>query len=129
MQKKRASLLHDHSDASLPHDDLVAELNRSLPIADKKDSRNETAVFEAAKEITKAELHRVGRELINTGCVECHVFREEQLPGAVGVDLHAIDKRLQPAWFRSFIENPGALKNRTRMPTFSRKEKVTVRIC
>ena len=100
------------------HDDLVAELNRSLPIADKKDSRNETAVFEAAKEITKAELHRVGRELINTGCVECHVFREEQLPGAVGVDLHAIDKRLQPAWFRSFIENPGALKNRTRMPTF-----------
>ncbi|MEC8474505.1 MAG: hypothetical protein VXZ38_07645, partial [Planctomycetota bacterium] len=89
-----------------------------LPIADKKDSRNETAVFEAAKGITKTELHRVGRELINTGCVECHVFREEQLPGAVGVDLHAMDKRLQPSWFRSFIEDPGALKNRTRMPTF-----------
>lgn len=100
------------------HDASVASLVEDLPRADQKDSRDADDVFVASSQVSKKELQSVGRELINTGCVECHVFREEQLPGAVGVDLHAIDKRVQPSWFREFIENPGALKSRTRMPTF-----------
>ena len=100
------------------HESSVASLVEDLPQADGKDSRTADDVFAAAAQLSTEKLKSAGRELINTGCVECHVFREEQLPGAVGVDLHAIDKRLQPSWFRDFIENPGALKSRTRMPTF-----------
>ena len=59
-----------------------------------------------------------GRALLDTGCVECHSFRGESLPGVVGIDLEGITDRVQPAWFRDFLLNPGGLKPRTRMPTF-----------
>jgi len=100
------------------HSDRVKSVIADLPIADSRLDATEGEVFTQAKQIPMDELLGVGRELINTGCVECHVFREEQLPGAVGVNLDAIHKRLQPSWFRQFVENPGQLKHRTRMPTF-----------
>ena len=100
------------------HDGQVADLLKNLPIADDIDSSTEEEVFALAAKIPRSKLESIGRELINTGCVECHVFREEQLPGAVGVDIHGINQRLNASWFRQFLENPGKLKNRTRMPTF-----------
>lgn len=59
-----------------------------------------------------------GRVLLDHGCVECHLFRGEALPGVVGVDLEGITNRVHPRWFHDFLLNPGNLKPRTRMPTF-----------
>lgn len=59
-----------------------------------------------------------GRILMDVGCVQCHAFRGETLPGSVGVDLEGVAGRIHPEWFREFLENPGALKRGTRMPTF-----------
>ena len=100
------------------HQSEVEELLRDLPVADLRINSNESQLFPEDEKVGRDKMLAAGRELINTGCVECHVFREEQLPGAVGVDLNAIDKRLQPSWFRQFVENPERLKHRTRMPTF-----------
>ncbi len=59
-----------------------------------------------------------GRQMMDSGCVQCHAFGGEALPGVVGVDLRGIGDRVEPAWFREFLFNPGAIKARTRMPNF-----------
>lgn len=59
-----------------------------------------------------------GRQLMDTGCVQCHAFKGEALPGTVGVDLEGITQRVHPNWLRDFLKDPGSLKARTRMPTF-----------
>ena len=60
----------------------------------------------------------VGRQLMDMGCVQCHPFRGEALPGVIGVDLVSIADRVEPQWFRAFLNNPTTIKPRTRMPTF-----------
>ncbi len=91
----------------------VAELIELFPKADGLDTSTEKAVFGKGEGLAEA-----GRELVNTGCVECHAFRGESLPGAIGIDLHDIGSRVQPKWFYEFVLNPGEVKARTRMPTF-----------
>lgn len=59
-----------------------------------------------------------GRALMDVGCIQCHRYSGESLPGVIGVDLAAIGQRLRPAWFYRFLCDPGALKPRTRMPNF-----------
>ena len=63
-------------------------------------------------------LAEAGRALMDAGCVQCHPFRAERMPGVVGIDLAGIPQRVQPEWFYDFLLNPGQLKPRTRMPTF-----------
>ncbi len=65
-----------------------------------------------------AELLEAGRQLLDTGCVQCHAVQGEALPGVVGVDLATISQRVSPEWFQHFLKDPAALKPRTRMPTF-----------
>ncbi len=65
-----------------------------------------------------ASLAEDGRALMDVGCVQCHSFKGESLPGTVGVDLTGITSRVHPKWFREFLHNPTALKERTRMPSF-----------
>lgn len=65
-----------------------------------------------------AELAEPGRQLLDTGCVQCHPLRGEAVPGVVGVDLDGVTTRLHPDWFHDFILNPGELKPHTRMPSF-----------
>jgi len=60
----------------------------------------------------------VGRAMMDVGCVQCHLFRGESLPGVVGVDLLGIADRMRPQWFRELVRDPGAVKPRTRMPNF-----------
>jgi mono/diheme cytochrome c family protein len=60
----------------------------------------------------------VGRVMMDSGCVQCHLFRGESLPGVVGVDLSGIGDRMQPEWFLALLRDPGAVKPRTRMPNF-----------
>jgi cytochrome c553 len=64
------------------------------------------------------EPHEAGRLLMDIGCVQCHSFRGESLPGVVGIDLAGTTSRVQPAWFLEFLSNPGNVKKRTRMPNF-----------
>lgn len=88
-------------------------LVKQLPRADQ------AAESPTGKTIGQGEdLAEAGRELINTGCVGCHSFGGESLPGVVGIDLHGITTRVQPNWFKQFVLDPGKLKKRTRMPTF-----------
>lgn len=67
---------------------------------------------------TAGSLAEAGWQLLDVGCVQCHSLKGEALPGVVGVDLEGITSRVQPQWFKEFLFNPGALKPRTRMPTF-----------
>lgn len=66
----------------------------------------------------KKALQAAGRQLMDAGCVQCHSFRGQALPGVVGVDLSEVDKRIQPKFLHDFLKDPGSLKPRTRMPTF-----------
>ncbi len=63
-------------------------------------------------------LKAAGRQLMDLGCVQCHSYRGNALPGVIGVDLAEIDKRIQPQYLYDFLKDPGSLKSRTRMPTF-----------
>lgn len=75
--------------------------------------QSEAAIFGKLEGLTEP-----GRLLLDNGCVECHAFRGEALPGVIGVDLEGITQRVHPQWFHDFLLNPGSLKPRTRMPTF-----------
>jgi mono/diheme cytochrome c family protein len=81
--------------------------------ADELIARPDDAVFGETSSLVAA-----GRELLDTGCVQCHPVRGERLPGVVGIDLDGVAARVEPQWFLDFLRNPAALKNRTRMPTF-----------
>ncbi len=63
-------------------------------------------------------LLKAGRQLMDTGCVQCHSFKGHALPGVVGVDLEGVTQRLRAEWMHDFLKDPSALKPRTRMPTF-----------
>jgi mono/diheme cytochrome c family protein len=91
----------------------VGSILDGLPKADRVDLAKAREVFTPLDGLTEA-----GRELANTGCVGCHAFRGETLPGVVGIDLSGITRRVRPKWFYDFVLNPSSVKERTRMPTF-----------
>lgn len=63
-------------------------------------------------------LEEAGRQLMDAGCVQCHVFNGEALPGTVGVDLTGVTERVHADWLKKFLLDPGSVKKGTRMPTF-----------
>ncbi|MCA9064456.1 MAG: c-type cytochrome [Planctomycetaceae bacterium] len=89
-----------------------AFVNSDLP---QKKPVPESTVFPNA---SRSDLKEAGRRLMDAGCVQCHSFRGEFLPGTVGVDLAGTSQRVHPEWFRQFLADPAALKRGTRMPTF-----------
>lgn len=97
---------------------FISELIEGFPAADHSNIPEETKVFGELDPRQVADLETAGRELVNTGCVECHAFAGESLPGAVGVDIDAIHSRVRPGWFYEFLRDPGKTKARTRMPSF-----------
>ncbi|MEM9645183.1 MAG: cytochrome oxidase [Planctomycetota bacterium] len=72
----------------------------------------------AAEVLSQRAVAAAGRQLMDIGCVQCHSFNGFALPGVVGVDLSKISARIHPGWFAEFLRDPGALKSRTRMPSF-----------
>ncbi|MCA9042906.1 MAG: c-type cytochrome [Planctomycetaceae bacterium] len=97
-----------------------ATMTKSLPsqfaAADELASPKPSAeVFAKLDEKSALE---AGRLLMDVGCVQCHEFNGETLPGTVGVDLLGVADRIDPQWFHDFLRNPADLKPRTRMPTF-----------
>jgi mono/diheme cytochrome c family protein len=65
-----------------------------------------------------AGLAAPGRELLDTGCVQCHPLRGESVADVVGIDLAGVTSRAHPHWFHDFLLEPIRLKPNTRMPTF-----------
>lgn len=99
----RMPLFPGHATQSLPTLFVTADRQQKKP----------TPEFENAVKLAEA-----GRELLDTGCVQCHAVRGERLPGVIGIDVSGIEQRINPDWFREFLLNPAKLKERTRMPTF-----------
>jgi hypothetical protein len=57
-------------------------------------------------------------QLTQVGCIQCHEFNGNALPGVVGIDLGDVANRIRPSWFREFLLDPGGKKRGTRMPSF-----------
>ena len=60
-----------------------------------------------------------GRALVGKGrlvCVNCHIWGDASLPGAEGMDLMRVTRRIQPAWFHAWLTDPQKMKRGTRMP-------------
>lgn len=93
--------------------DAVDPLVRGFQEADRGDQSDAVDILPPQQEMADA-----GRDLVNTGCVGCHAFRGESLPGVVGIDLSGTTRRIDSKWFYEFVLNPSAVKKRTRMPTF-----------
>lgn len=93
--------------------DVAQALPKLFAEVDEANHADTTRVFGKTKDLADA-----GRELMDIGCVQCHTFGGDALPGVVGVDLNKINSRIHPAWFEQFLLNPGDVKARTRMPTF-----------
>ncbi len=85
--------------------------------ADAGTAKPPTAEKVFAQTDTKT-LVEAGRQLMDAGCVQCHPFKGEPLPGTVGIDLEGVTQRVHPNWLHDFLKDPGSLKARTRMPTF-----------
>jgi len=113
---QRTAVYRRHMKARMPayHTNAVKDLVEKLPVVDQAGNKGESVVFGKVSD----SLLRAGHELSGTGCVECHYYRGESLPGVVGLDLAGITSRVRPEWFHDFVLDPGALKSRTRMPTF-----------
>ncbi|QDV44657.1 Cytochrome c [Stieleria neptunia] len=94
-------------------DDTADSMVRGFQAADRVDQQDAVDLLPPQQEMTDA-----GRDLVNTGCVGCHAFRGESLPGVVGIDLSGTTNRIDSKWFYEFVLNPSAVKKRTRMPTF-----------
>ncbi|MCC6512134.1 MAG: c-type cytochrome [Pirellulaceae bacterium] len=65
-------------------------------------------------------IRAAGRELLGdkgANCVACHKFNGKAAITNQGIDLLTSTERLQPAWFHSYLRNPGAFRPRTVMPT------------
>jgi mono/diheme cytochrome c family protein len=65
-------------------------------------------------------MRAAGRELVGdkgANCVACHNFNGKAASTHQGIDLLTSYERLQPAWFHRYLQNPGAFRPRTVMPT------------
>ncbi len=94
-------------------DEATNTLPKLLAAADRPSRATAAEVFGNTSDLAAA-----GRQLMDTGCVQCHTFSGHSLPGVQGVDIGNIAQRVQPQWFADFVLNPSKLKPRTRMPTF-----------
>ncbi|TWU15642.1 c-type cytochrome [Allorhodopirellula heiligendammensis] len=101
-----------------PHGDVMALADR-LGGVDGANTAPASEVFATSTTGAAAKPSgEIGRDLMGIGCIECHSFDGQAMPGVVGVDLTGVPDRVFPAWFHDFVMNPAAIKNRTRMPTF-----------
>lgn len=95
-----------------PHQDVL-KLVDQIGTVDEMDTTSAEAIFGSSDTLGEA-----GQGLMEIGCIQCHRFDGQAMPGVIGVDLTGVPERVYPSWFRDFITNPGAIKKRTRMPTF-----------
>jgi cytochrome c2 len=114
LQGKKADVRpHMHVRMPIFGSKSTIDLPELLAQQDTAEERTEREVFGDLTGLVEA-----GRQLMDVGCVQCHQFGGSSLPGVVGVDIQQVSTRIRPQWFADFLRNPGAIKNRTRMPTF-----------
>jgi len=99
---------------------IYADHAKALAAAFVSADRIESMTSSASKPNNQASqaVLTAGRELFDSGCVQCHAFRGEALPGTIGIDLSDVGTRIHREWFEAFLRNPAGLKKNTRMPTF-----------
>lgn len=72
-----------------------------------------------------------GRKLLGivggTNCITCHVWDGNRSLGIQALDLGALDKRLRPEWFRTYLLNPAGYRPGTLMPPLWPGGQATVR--
>jgi len=103
---------------TFPHADVTALADR-LGEFDEANPAPASQVFAtAASERETSTDGEIGRDLMGIGCIECHEFDSQSMPGVIGIDLTGVPDRVFASWFRDFVLNPGQIKNRTRMPSF-----------
>lgn len=101
-----------------PHADVTSLADR-LGVVDGANPAPASEVFvTSATGAESSPNGKIGHQLMEIGCTECHEFGGQAMPGVIGVDLIGVPDRIFPAWFRDFVMNPGELKTRTRMPNF-----------
>ncbi|TWT89204.1 c-type cytochrome [Neorhodopirellula pilleata] len=111
----RKTTLRDHMTIRMPvypHADVL-KLADQFGDADQVNETSENNVFGDIKSLAPT-----GKQLMEIGCIQCHEFNGQALPGVIGVELSSVPDRIHPAWFQRFLTNPGEVKARTRMPTF-----------
>lgn len=61
-----------------------------------------------------------GRKLLGihggVNCITCHNWGEKKSLGIAALEISALDKRLRPEWFRSYLLNPAEYRAGTLMP-------------
>jgi mono/diheme cytochrome c family protein len=61
-----------------------------------------------------------GRKLLGTqggvNCITCHGWNEHASLGIRAMDISALDRRLRPEWFRSYLLDPASYRPGTLMP-------------
>ncbi len=99
---------------------IYADHSKALATAFVSADRMESMTSSEVKSNNQASqaILTAGRDLFDSGCVQCHAFRGESLPGTIGIDLADVDTRIHREWFEAFLRNPAGLKKNTRMPTF-----------
>ncbi|MFN0205580.1 MAG: c-type cytochrome [Planctomycetota bacterium] len=93
--------------------DVEFELTIISRIIDKSDRTGEPVFHESDVEN--------GRLMIGAGafsCITCHKFAGNESLGIPAMDLATTTKRINYAWFRDYLLEPGKLRPGTRMPQF-----------
>lgn len=92
---------------------VVEPLAQAFEVADDASKQTDSDIFGEHNVLAED-----GKQLTQIGCIQCHAFDGNALPGVVGIDLGGVPNRIRPDWFRTFVLDPGALKRGTRMPSF-----------
>jgi mono/diheme cytochrome c family protein len=99
----------------------LPDLFRRLDVLDGPDMKIPSPESRNEEEREREKLMRAaGRELLGdkgANCVACHNFNGKAASVNQGIELLTSNERLQPAWFRSYLQNPGAFRPRTVMPS------------
>ncbi|MCA9019318.1 MAG: c-type cytochrome, partial [Planctomycetaceae bacterium] len=83
----------------------VSALPTAFEKVDGKAQQPDTRVFPEHDKLASS-----GRIMLETGCIQCHPIRGENMPGVVGTDLGDVTNRVHPSWFRAFLLDPASLK-------------------
>ncbi len=113
-----ATRMPQYGTTNLQH---LPDLFRRLDVLEGPDMKIPSPENRTEEEREKEkDVRAAGRELLGdkgASCVACHNFNGKAASVNQGIDLLTSNERLQPAWFRRYLQNPGAFRPRTVMPT------------
>jgi hypothetical protein len=110
-----------YMDARMPHfgDEAVGHLVEAFLAVDANASF--APADSSTAPLSGADAIRAGHRLAGTtglSCITCHTTAGQPSLGVPGMDLAIMHERLQPDWFRRWMDDPIALRDGTRMPSY-----------